>query len=353
MTNDEELFEKKAYFVGRAEILDWLNRSLQLRLSKIEETASGAVACQVFDMLFPNIVQMSRVNWGARSEWEFVANYKVLQAACDKLGVDKRIDVDRLIKARYQDNLEFLQWLKKFFDDNSTGISPDYDPIARRAIGKGATGVKWIKTSATTGGSAGSTTTVSPPKPATQAATIRPTSTRTTAPVSPPNLARVSPPRAGTRSAVSSLQAGPIATATSAKKETATARATAAAVAEKESTLMQEHTAVVSSIRAELDSYKKQLDAHKSESAERVSRLEQQLKQCEVERDFYLSKLKNVELALQALPEDQDGRLVRSTISHILYDEPAEELSGLGDGMGDQQATFEKDDNEQLRSEGF
>jgi RP/EB family microtubule-associated protein len=131
-----------AYFVGRNEILDWLNTTLRLRLSKIEETASGAVACQVFDILFPGVVQMSKVNWGAKSEWEFVGNYKILQAACDRMGVDRKIEVDRLIKAKHQDNLEFLQWLKKFYDDNSS-IRSDYDPQARRLIGKNTIGVKW------------------------------------------------------------------------------------------------------------------------------------------------------------------------------------------------------------------
>ena len=30
-----------AYFVGRKAILDWLNNTFQMNLSKIEETASG------------------------------------------------------------------------------------------------------------------------------------------------------------------------------------------------------------------------------------------------------------------------------------------------------------------------
>merc|ERR1719431_522364 len=32
------------------------------------------------------------------------------------------VPVDRLVKARFQDNFEFLQWFKKFFDANYDGI---------------------------------------------------------------------------------------------------------------------------------------------------------------------------------------------------------------------------------------
>lgn len=42
----------------------------------------------------------------------------------------KIIPVDKLIKGRFQDNFEFLQWFKKFFDANYDGR--EYDPLAQR-----------------------------------------------------------------------------------------------------------------------------------------------------------------------------------------------------------------------------
>lgn len=47
--------------------------------------------------------------------------------------------VDRLIKGRFQDNFEFLQWFKKFFDANYDGR--EYDAIESRfgiQLGQGA-----------------------------------------------------------------------------------------------------------------------------------------------------------------------------------------------------------------------
>lgn len=35
--------------------------------------------------------------------------------------VEKEVPVDRLIKGRFQDNFEFLQWFKKFYDANYRG----------------------------------------------------------------------------------------------------------------------------------------------------------------------------------------------------------------------------------------
>jgi microtubule-associated protein, RP/EB family len=134
-----------AYFVGRKELLDFFNDLLDLNLTKIEQTCSGAVACQLTELIFPESIIMSRVNWEAKSDYEYVQNYKLLQVAFTKHHVQRHVDVDKLIRGKYQDNLEFCQWLKAFYDQAGSGAggggrgrnNEEYNPRAVRARGKG------------------------------------------------------------------------------------------------------------------------------------------------------------------------------------------------------------------------
>ncbi|KAL0041753.1 hypothetical protein WJX79_003445 [Trebouxia sp. C0005] len=125
-----------AYFVGRHELLQWINSTLGLNLSKIEQTASGAVACQLLDALHPGCVALGKVDFNAKNDYEYINNYKILQAAFTKLGIDKHVEVNKLIRARPLDNIEFMQWLKSYFDSHSNGQNLNYDAAARRAASK-------------------------------------------------------------------------------------------------------------------------------------------------------------------------------------------------------------------------
>lgn len=84
--------------VSRTDLLAWLNDLLQINYTKIEQCGSGGAYCQVLDTIYSAIfdnhgplpdfhtsfartgdVPMNRVKMNARHEYEFVANYKVMQ----------------------------------------------------------------------------------------------------------------------------------------------------------------------------------------------------------------------------------------------------------------------------------
>lgn len=116
--------------MSRTELLAWLDSFFQLNISKVEQCANGAVYCQVIDACHPNAVSMRKVNWAAREPHQSLLNYKVLQQAFDRCGITRHIEVDKLIRGKYQDNLEMLQWSKTYFDRTFPG--GDYDAIGRR-----------------------------------------------------------------------------------------------------------------------------------------------------------------------------------------------------------------------------
>lgn len=120
------------YFVGRAFLLKWINDLTHLNYTRIEQTASGVFACHVFDALYPGQIRLEKVKFNARQEYEFIHNYKILQACFNRVGMKRQIDVEKLIKGKYQDNLEFIQWVKAYYDSHACERALQYDGRARR-----------------------------------------------------------------------------------------------------------------------------------------------------------------------------------------------------------------------------
>ncbi|KAI1822524.1 calponin homology domain-containing protein [Xylaria intraflava] len=201
---------------------------------------------------------MSRVKFNVNGEYAYVQNFKILQSAFTRHRIDKPIPVEALTKCKMQDNLEFLQWTKKFWDQYYPG--GDYDAVARRK---------------------GSTLAPSGPNPAVRAAAGSAASAR-----------RGTTPTTGSRMGVKAGAGG---------------GAASAALVQENNTLK-----------------------------ETVVGLER-------ERDFYFSKLRDIELLIQqAVEEDpelekQEDGLVKQ-IQAILYStEEGFEIPAEGEALDDQE----------------
>eukprot|EP00898_Chlorokybus_atmophyticus_P003094 jgi/Chlat1/3786/Chrsp259S03920 len=260
-----------AYFVGRAELLSWINSTLNLNVNRVEQTANGAVACQLMDSVHPGQVPMHKVNFDAKTEYDMVNNYKVLQAVFDKLKIAKHIEVNKLIKARPLDNLEFIQWMKRYCD--SVGTPVDYNPVDRRKQSKGDPSSSMAQASA-------------PAAAAPKRANKENAPSATNRPNKP-----AAPATARPRS-VSASSAMPARTASS------SARPVAAPAASS-------------------DAGDASQPENGTDAQEQVTELKLAVDGLEKERDFYFAKLRDVEILCQT-PELQDLPVVQA-IQKILY----------------------------------
>ena len=303
-----------AYFVGRMELLDFFNSLLDLQLTKIEQTASGAVACQLTDYIYPGSIPMSKVNWEARADYEFVSNYKLLQKAFDLHKVQRHVDVDKLIRAKYQDNLEFCQWLKAFYDQSGV-VREDYDSKAVRAKGKG--GVRYNGLMEKQGSKPGSAV-------GRARAPVRPVATATK-----PRVLSTSTSTAATKASPHSRPApARIATRAAATRSTTITKAPLKA--------SENRSRTVPGAEAGKSSPDPGLVKKAAEMKMKIEELETTVMELEKERDFYFGKLRNVELMLQV---KQDANFegcelegVVANIFKVLYATAEEEVEVAEDG---------------------
>lgn len=286
-----------AYFVGRGELLEFFNGLLDLQLTKIEQTASGAVACQLTEYIFPGSIPMTRVNWEAKSDYEFINNYKLLQKAFSKQRIQRHVDVDKLIRAKYQDNLEFCQWLKAFYDQSGV-VRDDYDPSAVRAKGKGGTKYNdYLNKTASKHG------TRALPAGRTRAPRVTPT------------------PAPRPKPAARPVQAKVVTRATATRPTTTTTRSTMGKAPLKASE--NRNRDIPSKAQTAKPVIDPQLVKRNAELEESVKEFETTVLELEKERDFYFAKLRNVELMLQVKQdsgfEGCDLESVVGSIFKVLY----------------------------------
>ncbi|KAG7524026.1 microtubule-associated protein RP/EB family member 2 isoform X1 [Solea senegalensis] len=271
--------------MSRHDITAWVNDILCLNYTKVEQLSSGAAYCQFMDLLFPGCISLKKVKFQAKLEHEYIHNFKLLQASFKRMNVDKIIPVEKLVKGRFQDNLDFIQWFKKFYDANYDG--KEYDPVAARQ-GQDA---------------------IPPPDPGEQIFNLPKKS----------HHAASSPTAGASRS-----------TSTTPKTATPTSRPSSA----------KKVPAITTPAKGEKD-----LEAQVTQLTEEVNHLQSTLKGVVSERDYYFSKLRDVETLCQE-HVDENAELV-ARLMEILYaseeQDTVEEAEGDGQEV-DQQGQEEEQD---------
>ncbi|XP_062260981.1 microtubule-associated protein RP/EB family member 2 isoform X2 [Platichthys flesus] len=274
--------------MSRHDITAWVNDILCLNYTKVEQLSSGAAYCGFMDLLFPGCISLKKVKFQAKLEHEYIHNFKLLQASFKRMNVDKIIPVEKLVKGRFQDNLDFIQWFKKFFDANYDG--KEYDPVAARQ-GQDA---------------------IPPPDPGEQIFNLPKKSLHAaSSPTAGASRSTSTTPKSSTpTSRPSSAKKIPVTTATPAKGE-------------------------------------KDLEAQVTHLTEQVDTLKSALEGVEKERDYYFSKLREVELLCQEHGEENAPFVDR--LMEVLYASDDQERVELaeGDGQEEEQQALEEAPNDQ------
>lgn len=112
-------------------LIEWIRSSYQIDIKNVEQCCTGAVYCQILDSIHPGKVKMNKVNWKAKLEHEFTNNFKVLQEAFNEIGITKHIEISKLTNGKLNDNLEFLQWMRNYYESNLVNLT-NYDALKRR-----------------------------------------------------------------------------------------------------------------------------------------------------------------------------------------------------------------------------
>ncbi|KAK5919643.1 hypothetical protein CgunFtcFv8_023517 [Champsocephalus gunnari] len=228
------------------------------------------------------------------SSW--ICSSLAASASFKRMNVDKIIPVEKLVKGRFQDNLDFVQWFKKFFDANYDG--KEYDPVAARQ-GQDA---------------------LPPPDPGEQIFNLPKKS-----------LHAASSPTAGASRSSS----------TTPKSSTPTSRPSSA----------KKIPAVATSTPAKGE---KELEAQVTHLTEQMNTLKSALEGVEKERDYYFSKLREVELLCQDQGEENAPFVDR--LMEVLYSTDEQEGAELAEADGqevDQRAHEEAPDDQKEEQDEY
>ena len=126
----------KSKKLGRSELLNWVNKTVESDYVRIEDLSDGVGFCQIIDAFFKNVNrEMNTLKLNAINEIELKQkNLSLLNSLLGTTGSIKQIDPNKLAKGLFSINLEFLQYLFDFIYKTFGSVIPKkkYRGLKRR-----------------------------------------------------------------------------------------------------------------------------------------------------------------------------------------------------------------------------
>jgi len=114
--------------LSRYALIDWINGAIgEKRYSKAEQLCDGYGYCVIMNQLFPGVIAEAKIKRDTVVDVNKLWNLKQFQMAFSRCRVSQDVPINLLIKGKYQDNYEFAQWFKKFYDTNDRHDNGDND----------------------------------------------------------------------------------------------------------------------------------------------------------------------------------------------------------------------------------
>lgn len=101
--------------LSRSFLIQWL-ASLGVNIKRVEEFGTGAALCECLKQLDPSFPKFKE---SPKTEWEYLANLKQAKEYFNNKNVRICFPIDRMCKLKLQDNLEFLQWFYKYYEEST------------------------------------------------------------------------------------------------------------------------------------------------------------------------------------------------------------------------------------------
>ena len=106
--------------MSRVQLLSWINSATGANCTKIEDLGKGDVYLQLFSAFYPD-TPANKAIMNPNQEYQCRQNWKLLQIVFDKYQIPVHIPVEKLVKCKFQDNIEFCQLVKKHLEGENSG----------------------------------------------------------------------------------------------------------------------------------------------------------------------------------------------------------------------------------------